>query len=82
MKLMSRLFGDWHKPKDPEALARALEREIQTLSPEEQEVLALREGLTCGEAAKRLGLSKEKVRQIEARALRKLRHPSRGLRRL
>lgn len=57
---------------------------LSTLTPQEQEILHMRFGLekekpqTLEEIGKKLGLRREKVRQIEARALRKLRHPSRS----
>jgi DNA-directed RNA polymerase, sigma subunit (sigma70/sigma32) len=47
-------------------------------------VLQLRFGLTDGhqrtleEVGKRIGVTRERIRQIEAKALRKLRHPSRS----
>ena len=55
---------------------------LRMLSPLEVRVLKLRYGLADGEAlsltqlGKRLGVSGERVRQIEARALRRLRHPT------
>jgi RNA polymerase primary sigma factor len=80
----------------PSAAVMATELETQareqlsTLSPREQEVLAMRFGIdrggerTLAEIGARLGVSRERIRQIEARALSKLRHPSRAnaLRRL
>lgn len=61
------------------ALAEELEQLLRSLNDEERAVLAVRFGLhgqplhTRQDAAKRLGISTERVRQIEARALRKLR---------
>jgi DNA-directed RNA polymerase alpha subunit len=62
----------------------ALAKEIlETLTPREENVLKMRFGLDDGErkslaqVAERYAVSKERIRQIEAKALRKLRHPSR-----
>lgn len=57
---------------------------LDVLSDREREVLELRFGLrdgahmTLGELGQRFGVTKERVRQLEARALRKLRHPTRN----
>ena len=57
---------------------------LDTLTPRERRVLQLRFGLiddhqrTLEELGKRFGLTRERIRQIEANALRKLRHPSRS----
>jgi RNA polymerase primary sigma factor len=57
---------------------------LDTLTPRERRVLQLRFGLTDGhqrtleEVGKRFGVTRERVRQIEAQALRKMRHPSRS----
>ena len=57
---------------------------LDVLSEREREILELRFGLrdgmhmTLGELGKRFGITKERVRQLEARALRKLRHPTRN----
>ena len=61
-----------------------LEEVLDTLAPREKMVLELRFGLTDGrtrtleETGKEFNVSKERIRQIEAKALRKLRHPSRS----
>jgi RNA polymerase primary sigma factor len=57
---------------------------LDTLTPRERRVLQLRFGLLDGqqqtleEVGKRIGVTRERIRQVEARALRKLRHPSRS----
>ncbi len=57
---------------------------LDTLSARERRVLQLRFGLSEGrertleEVGKRFGVTRERIRQIEAKALRKLRHPSRS----
>lgn len=57
---------------------------LETLSPREQEVLKLRFGLVDGrqrtleEVGKIFNVTRERIRQIEAKALRKLKHPSRS----
>lgn len=57
---------------------------LDTLSPREEKVLKLRFGLEDGKArtleevGKEFNVTRERIRQIEAKALRKLRHPSRS----
>lgn len=53
---------------------------VSTLASREQEVIRLRfeDDLTLEECANRLDVTRERVRQIEAKALRKLRHPVRA----
>lgn len=57
---------------------------LSTLTPREEKVLKLRFGLEDGrartleEVGKRFNVTRERIRQIEAKALRKLRHPSRS----
>ncbi len=59
---------------------------LKTLTPREEKVLALRFGLVDGhprtleEVGKEFNVTRERIRQIEAKALRKLRHPSRSKR--
>ena len=57
---------------------------LKTLTPREEKVLSLRFGLVDGksrtleEVGKEFNVTRERIRQIEAKALRKLRHPSRS----
>ena len=61
-----------------------LEKVLSTLTEREQKILALRFGLTgeepltLEEVGRRFGLTRERIRQLEAKALAKLRHPSRS----
>jgi RNA polymerase primary sigma factor len=65
-------------------LTHQVERALATLSPKEKEILRLRFGIgeegehTLEEVGKRFAVTRERIRQIEAKALRKLRHPLRG----
>ena len=85
-------FGDFIEDKSAEnpsemtafsMLKDRLQEVLRTLSDREQEVLALRFGLTDGyprtleEVGKRFTVTRERIRQIEAKALRKMRHPTR-----
>ena len=60
-----------------------LQRVLMTLSPKEAKVIKMRFGIgtdrdhTLEEVGKHLSITRERVRQIEAKALRKLKHPSR-----
>ena len=73
-------------PQDAAAytlLREQLEEVMKTLTPREAKVLKLRFGLEDGktrtleEVGKEFNVTRERIRQIEAKALRKLRHPSR-----
>ena len=65
-------------------LKEQLEEVLSTLTDREQKVLTLRFGLEDGrartleEVGKEFNVTRERIRQIEAKALRKLRHPSRS----
>lgn len=86
-------LGDFIKDEaqeDPEdaaslsMLKEQLENALYTLTPREMDVLKLRYGLVDGrnhtleEVGQRFNVTRERIRQIEAKALRKLRHPSRS----
>jgi len=72
------------KVLDREEFLNSLQECLNSLGRREREILELRYGLVDGrewsreEAGKRLGLTRVKVNQVEARALRKLRHPLRS----
>lgn len=65
-------------------LREVIERELHTLTHREEHVIKLRFGLydgrtrTLEEVGKEFNITRERIRQIEAKALRKLRHPSRA----
>ncbi|HHT62589.1 MAG: RNA polymerase sigma factor RpoD [Bacillota bacterium] len=86
-------LGDFIEDEDAPAPAEAasfmllkeqLEEVLETLTPREKKVLQLRFGLEDGrsrtleEVGQVFGVTRERIRQIEAKALRKLRHPSRS----
>ena len=58
---------------------------LRTLSPREEKILRMRFGIEDGlehtleEVGRSFAVTRERIRQIEAKALRKLRHPSRSL---
>ena len=64
-------------------LRQVLEKQLHTLTPREEHVIKLRFGLydgrcrTLEEVGKEFDITRERIRQIEAKAIRKLRHPSR-----
>jgi len=86
-------LGDFIEDQEAQAPADAasflllkeqLEEVLSTLTPREMRVLRLRFGLDDGrartleEVGQSFGVTRERIRQIEAKALRKLRHPSRS----
>lgn len=69
---------------DDTMLHEQLEEVLTTLTPREEQVLRMRFGLVDGKAhtleevGKEFDVTRERIRQIESKALRKLRHPSRS----
>jgi RNA polymerase primary sigma factor len=85
---VSDLIADENAPDPANCAEFTLVRErlhaaIQTLGERERLILELRHGMhdntpqTLEQVGKRFGVTRERIRQIEAKALRKLRHPSR-----
>jgi RNA polymerase primary sigma factor len=81
-------IGDKNSPSpysDAERIegSEQLQRILRTLSPKEEKVIKMRFGIgadrdhTLEEVGRFLSITRERVRQIEAKALRKLKHPSR-----
>ena len=72
------------RPASYQLLKEQVEDVLDTLNLRERRVLQLRFGLEDGrsrtleEVGKEFGVTRERIRQIEAKALRKLRHPSRS----
>ncbi|HEY9900246.1 MAG TPA: RNA polymerase sigma factor RpoD [Pantanalinema sp.] len=88
-------LGDFIEDRETEAPVNAVTHELlredindvlSTLSSRERDVLRLRFGLDDGrsrtleEVGQQFGVTRERIRQIEAKALRKLRHPNRNKR--
>jgi RNA polymerase primary sigma factor len=80
-----------HHSLDPEATTisldfqRETQRILTTLNPREEKIIRMRFGIgekaehTLEETGKVFGITRERIRQIESSALKKLRHPRRGL---
>jgi RNA polymerase primary sigma factor len=92
---LKRLKDDFIEDKDADAPIKTVASELLredlaevlcTLSPRERDVLRLRFGMDDGrqrtleEVGQLFGVTRERIRQIEAKALRKLRHPNRSKR--
>ena len=88
-------LGDFIEDKDADAPVKTVAHELlredlaevlSSLSPRERDVLRLRFGMDDGrqrtleEVGQLFGVTRERIRQIEAKALRKLRHPNRSKR--
>jgi RNA polymerase primary sigma factor len=86
---LGELIPDESVPEPPETVSLHLLREemqeaMSSLTPREERILQLRFGLKDGrmhtleEVGEKMGYTRERIRQIEKEALRKLRHPSRS----
>jgi RNA polymerase primary sigma factor len=75
---------DAHAATEASALARFVGEALAGLTPREQRILRMRFGIggsadhTLAEVGKAFGVTRERIRQIEAKALEKLRHPARA----
>jgi len=90
MLALSGYYPEQRLPPSPDEAVSAIELgdavavSLDTLNPRERTMLRLRFGLdgeaplTLDEAGEVIGVSRERARQVEAKALRKLRHPSRS----
>jgi RNA polymerase primary sigma factor len=73
-----------HSAVEASALAESLAEALADLTPREQQILRMRFGIggatdhTLEEVGKVFGVTRERIRQIEAKALEKLRHPTRA----
>ncbi len=79
-------FMNMVKRRDPQQteFLQAVQEVLDSLTPREAKVLRMRFGVemstdhTLEEVGKQFDVTRERIRQIEAKALRKLRHPSRA----
>lgn len=75
---------DPERSAETEGMKEAINNALDTLTDREREVLELRFGLKDGrsrtleEVGKQFGVTRERIRQIESKALRKLKHPTRS----
>ena len=75
---------DPHAAAEASALQRIVSEALVDLTPREQRILRMRFGIgstadhTLEEIGKEFGVTRERIRQIEAKALEKLRHPARA----
>jgi len=87
--MLSEFVEDYVHPDPQEAsmtesLKRCMDKVMSSLTPREEQVLRMRYGIdvsydhTLEEVGKCFAVTRERIRQIEAQAIRKLRHPSRS----
>ncbi|MFA4830285.1 MAG: sigma-70 family RNA polymerase sigma factor, partial [Thermodesulfovibrionales bacterium] len=81
-------IGDKNSPSpysdaERNEISEQMQQVLKTLTPKEERVIRMRFGIgaerdhTLEEVGRHLSITRERVRQIEAKALRKLKHPSR-----
>ena len=77
--LLEEVFGDQVEWIDDEDHRAGLDKALSTLTEREQQIIQFRyfEQKTLDETCKQFGVTRERVRQCEAKAIRKLRHPAR-----
>ena len=79
------VFGEWGDITPDNRIVEKTAAVLATLTPREAKVLRMRFGIdmptdhTLEEVGKQFGVTRERIRQIEAKALRKLRHPKRSV---
>ena len=89
MARVGRLDADTARPKGEltrilESLRESVRKSLDDLTDKERAVLEMRFGLVDGvyhsleEISEKFGLTRERIRQIEGKALRRLRHPCRS----
>lgn len=78
-----KFIQDFDHELNPDSSKDAIDGLLRTLSPREEKIIKMRFGLNDGEEPKNLeeigqhfAVGKERIRQIEAKALRRLRHPA------
>lgn len=85
--LEDKLEAEWPSPEDfaaREQLRRRISRIMLMLKPQEERILRLRFGIKCQvhtyeEVAQVFDVTRERIRQMEAKALEKLRHPAKAI---
>ena len=86
IRLCAGFIGKWYifNAAIQENLKETTTRVLASLTPREERVLRMRFGIgmntdhTLEEVGKQFDVTRERIRQIEAKALRKLRHPTRS----
>lgn len=79
-KIFCLVFNEYNINNIPTDIDESMEYVLSTIKDREREVLLFRyqDGLSLRQTGEEMGITTERVRQIEGRALRRLRHPSKG----